>query len=149
LVPGFRRATRWITTAGAPRYMVIYEVDGVEVATSQAYLDRLNNPTSWTSEMMPRFHGMIRGFCRIAASSGFGFGNAAAVSRFMPEKGTEEQLSLWLASVVLPAAASQRGMVGAHLLQPAVSRTRMTSRPGNVRSQCPERTKAWTGSIKA
>lgn len=118
-VPGFLRATRWVATQGAPKYMVTYEVSGVEVAASRAYLDRLNDPTPWTREMMPRFRGMIRGFCRVAASSGFGLGNVAAALRFMPAEGAEEQLSGWLARDVLPAMASRRGMVGAHLLQPA------------------------------
>jgi hypothetical protein len=33
-VPGFIRATRWVSTGSAPRYMVTYEVSGVDVATS-------------------------------------------------------------------------------------------------------------------
>ncbi|WP_212523089.1 hypothetical protein [Actibacterium sp. MT2.3-13A] len=118
-VPGFVRATRWVATAATPRYMVTYEVGGVDVATSQDYLDRLNNPTPWTSEMMPRFRGMTRGFCRIAASAGFGLGNAALALRFVPAQGAAEQLSGWIARDVLPALAARRGMVGAHLLQPA------------------------------
>jgi len=117
-VPGFLRATRWVATEGAPRYMVTYEVSGVEVATSPGYLDRLNDPTPWTSEMMPRFRGMTRGFCRVAASSGFGLGNAAVALRFAPAQGAEERLTDWLAGDVLPALASRRGMVGAHLFQP-------------------------------
>ncbi|MGF1623222.1 MAG: hypothetical protein ACFCUR_21780 [Rhodomicrobiaceae bacterium] len=59
-VPGFLRATRWVATEGTPRYMVTYEVSGVDVATSPGYLDRLNDPTPWTSDMMPRFRGMTR-----------------------------------------------------------------------------------------
>src|SRR3546814_8115716 len=57
-VPGFVRATRWVATAGAPRYMVIYEVTGTDMATAPGYLARLNNPTPWSSAMMPRFRGM-------------------------------------------------------------------------------------------
>lgn len=117
-VPGFLRATRWVAVEGTPKYMVTYEVSGVEVATSQGYLDRLNEPTPWTSEIMPRFRGMIRGFCHIKASSGFGLGNAAMALRFVPEEGTAERLSGWIADHVLPAMASRLGMVGAHLLQP-------------------------------
>ncbi|HSM43026.1 MAG TPA: hypothetical protein VK862_19945 [Afifellaceae bacterium] len=118
-VPGFVRASRWVATAGAPRYMVLYEIDSVDVATSQAYLDRLNDPTAWTSEIMLRFRGMTRGFCRIVASAGFGFGGVAAALRFMPADGAETRLSDWLAGDVLSAVASRRGVVGAHLLQPA------------------------------
>src|SRR3546814_15058199 len=59
-VPGFVRATRWVATAGAPRYMVIYEVTGTDMAIAPAYLARPNNPTPWTSAMMPRFRSEDR-----------------------------------------------------------------------------------------
>ena len=35
-IPGFRRGTRWISTAGDPRYMVLYEVDSLAGLPSQA-----------------------------------------------------------------------------------------------------------------
>lgn len=118
-IPGFMRGTRWVAKAATPKYMVIYEVAGTEVATSSAYLARLNDPTSWTASMMGRFRGMIRGFCTVAASSGFGLGNAAVSVRFTPAKGSESDLLDRLAREVLPAMSSRRGMAGVHLLQPA------------------------------
>jgi hypothetical protein len=118
-IPGFLRATRWVAGSGAPKYMVIYEVSGTDVATSSAYLARLNNPTPWTASMMGRFRGMVRGFCTVVASSGFGLGNAAAALRFSPVAGQESHLNNWLAQEVLPAMTSRRGMAGVHLLQPA------------------------------
>ncbi|MFC3674154.1 hypothetical protein [Ferrovibrio xuzhouensis] len=118
-VPGFVRATRWVATAGAPRYMVIYEVTGTGMATAPEYLARLNNPTPWTGAMMPRFRGMVRGFCTVAAGAGFGLGHAALSLRFTPVAGGEAALGDWLARDVLPAMASRRGMAGIHLLQPA------------------------------
>jgi len=118
-IPGFLRATRWVSKPGTPKYIVIYEVTGAEVATSSAYLERLNNPTPWTASMMSRFRGMVRGFCTVVASSGFGLGNAAASMRFTPVKGQESNLKDWLVQEVLPAMASRRGMASVHLLQPA------------------------------
>ncbi len=138
-VPGFLRATRWVATQATPRYMVTYEVSSVQVATSQGCLDRLNNPTPWTSEMMPRYRGMTRGFCSIVASSGFGLGTAAVAVRFMPAEGKGEQLSDWLGDDVLPAMVSRRGMVGAHLLL-------ATSPPPMTREQSlrgPDKTIPW------
>jgi hypothetical protein len=119
-VPGFQRATRWVAAdAGtAPRYLVTYEVSGVDVATSEAYLARLNGPTGWTREMMPRFRGMVRGFAQVGAGAGFGLGNAAVALRLAPETGAEARLRAWLAGE-LAAMASRRGMTGAHLLVPA------------------------------
>jgi hypothetical protein len=62
---------------------------------------------------------MIRGFCTVVASSGFGLGHAAVSVRFTPVKGSESGLLDRLAREVLPAMSSRRGMAGVHLLQPA------------------------------
>lgn len=118
-VPGFRRATRWVSGDQAPRYLVTYEVDDVDVATSPAYLDRLNAPSDWTRAMMPRFHGMTRGFCRVAASTGHGLGRAALACRFTPSEDTRDHLTDWLTREVLSAVAARRGLMSAHLLEPA------------------------------
>jgi hypothetical protein len=118
-IPGFVRATRWVAQAGAPKYLVIYEVTGTEMATSPAYLERLNNPTPWTASMMSRFRGMVRGFCSVVAGSGFGVGHVAMAVRFTPAAGQASDLKDWLARDVLPAMSSRRGMASVHLLQPA------------------------------
>ena len=118
-IPGFVRATRWVAQTATPKYMVIYEVTGTEMATSSAYLERLNRPTPWTASMMARFRGMVRGFCSVVAGAGFGIGPAAVSVRFTAVAGQEAKLRDWLAQEVLPAMASRRGMAGVHLLQPA------------------------------
>lgn len=118
-IPGFVRATRWVATAAAPRYLVIYEVDNVEVATSADYLARLNDPSAWTSSMMGRFRGMIRGFAGVVASSGFGLGAHAVAMRFTPRAGREQAMREHLAREALPAAASRRGMASIQLFEPA------------------------------
>ena len=118
-IPGFLRGTRWIARSGSPKYLVTYEVAEVGVATSEAYLTRLNNPTPWTSSMMGRFSGMIRGFSTVAASAGYGFGGEALSMRFKPEPAREAEVHERLAQEVLPAMSSRRGMASAHLLRPA------------------------------
>lgn len=118
-VNGFLRATRWVSSGAPPRYLVTYEVSDLGVATSEDYLARLNDPTPWTREMMPRFRGMTRGFCSVIASSGFGYGVAAAAVGFTPQPGAEASLAQWLAADVSPAMTERRGMVSAYLLKPA------------------------------
>ncbi len=113
-VPGFLRASRWVS-AGAPRYMVVYEVSDVGVATSAAYLERLNNPTPWTSAMMPRFRGMIRGFGRVVARQGFGFGARALAMRFH----SEADHAHFIAENLMAAVRNLEGIVSALVLQPA------------------------------
>ncbi|WP_439524585.1 hypothetical protein [Marivita sp.] len=124
LVPGFLRATRWIATSGAPRYLVTYDVTDVDVSTSDAYLERLNDPTPWTREMMPRFRGMTRGFCDIIASHGLGLGSAALAVRFTADKG-DATLVEKLSCDVLPDIVAMPEMVSALLLRP-VARPPMT-----------------------
>ncbi len=117
-IPGFLRASRWVATDGGARYFVMYEVENVEVLSDRPYLERLNNPTPWTSKMMPNFRGMTRGFCRVTSSAGAGLGNALQTIRIAPLPGRESELRGWLAEA-LASIASSRGLIGAHLFEPA------------------------------
>ena len=69
-IPGFIRAQRWVASSPGARYFVVYEVTDIDVLSSAPYLERLNNPTPWTSRMMPSFRGMVRGFCKLESSHG-------------------------------------------------------------------------------
>jgi len=69
-IPGFIRAQRWVSRSPGSRYFVVYEVSDVDVLSSAAYLERLNNPTPWTRKMMPHYRGMTRGLCSVMKSAG-------------------------------------------------------------------------------
>lgn len=118
-IPGFRRGTRWTATQGGPRYMVLYEVESLATLASQAYLARLNNPTPWTTRMMPRYRGMSRGLCTVLGSFGFGQGGAAVLIRFTSDASHSEPLNRWLLQEALPAVPQMSGLGSAHLLQGA------------------------------
>ena len=118
-IPGFRRASRWLALGSGPRYLVVYEVDRVQVLSDAPYLERLNNPTPWTARMMPNFRGMVRGFCSLNASAGTGLGHALLSIRYSPVTGREAELRGWLAEQVLPGISAQRGLAGAYMLEPA------------------------------
>ena len=118
-VPGFLRASRWVAVDAEPRYLVLYEVEEVAVLSGAPYLQRLNNPTPWTTKMMPSFRGMVRGFCGVTASAGDALGQALLSVRYQPQPGAEAGLQQWLAAEVLPALAAQPGLASAHLLAPA------------------------------
>ena len=118
-IPGFHRGTRWIATEGGPRYMVLYEVESLQTLASDAYLKRLNNPTPWTTRMMPHYRGMSRGLCTVLGSFGFGQGGAAALIRFTPEGIHAASLHRWLLEEALPAVPRIPGLGSAHLLQGA------------------------------
>jgi hypothetical protein len=115
-IPGFLRGTRWVgLRGGQPRYFVIYEVADVGVLTSQAYLDRLNNPTPWTQKVMPSYRGMTRGFCAVADRAGLGLGNTALVARFKPAG----ELA-WVRER-MAGLSSRRGLGGCYLFQSAAA----------------------------
>ena len=56
--------------------MVLYEVESLETLASEPYLARLNNPTPWTTRMMPQYRGMTRGLCAVLGSFGLGQGGS-------------------------------------------------------------------------
>jgi len=124
-LPGFLRGTRWVAASGGPRYFVMYEVAEVATLESEPYRDRLDNPSAWTSRMMPHYRGMTRGLCRVAASAGAGLGHAAMIVRFTPRAGSENALRAWLADE-LPRLSSRAGFGSAHAFESATS-PRMTA----------------------
>ena len=120
-IPGFLRGTRWTALRGQPRYCVMYEVEDLDTLTSAAYLQRLNNPTPWTSRMMPHYRGMSRGFCSVVASHGKGLGHVGLLLRFGPGAGAAPALGAWLADEVVPALPMRPGLGSVHLLEGAVA----------------------------
>lgn len=120
-IPGFMRGSRWIATEGTPRYMVLYEVEQLAVLNSDAYLQRLNNPTPWTSKMMPHYRGMRRGLCSVTASFGLGGGHAGLLLRFRPQATAEAQMRKWLVEELLPDLPARNGLGSAHLLEGALN----------------------------
>ena len=119
-IPGFLRGTRWVALQGQPRYFVMYEVEQLATLTSNAYLERLNHPTPWTSKLMPYYRGMSRGFCSVAGSFGFGMGHAGLLIRFKPATATASSLRNWLLQDILPPLPSRPGIGSAHLLEGAL-----------------------------
>ncbi|MBK9136107.1 MAG: hypothetical protein IPM15_17650 [Betaproteobacteria bacterium] len=123
-IPGFLRGTRWVatTTTTSPRYMVLYEVESLATLSSEAYLQRLNQPSSWTSRVMPHYRGMRRGFCSVLGSAGFGSGHACALLRFTAAaRGAAAAPHRRLLETVLPALPARAGLGSAHLLEGAAT----------------------------
>jgi len=119
-VPGFLRGSRWVSLAGQPRYFVMYEVAQLATLTSEAYLQRLNNPTAWTSKIMAHYRGMSRGFCSVAASFGLGVGHVGLLLRFKPQVAARARMRTWLVEQVLPQLPSKGGIGSVHLLEGAL-----------------------------
>lgn len=61
---------------------MMYEGERLTTFNSDAYLERLNNPTHWTREMAPGFQNFSRGACELTTTSGDGYGGFALLMRF-------------------------------------------------------------------
>ena len=82
-VPGFLYGRRHEAISGANRYFNLYVVEGPEVLTSKAYLERLDNPTPMTRMVMSEvFINMNRTICRRVARRGDFRGSYAVTVRF-------------------------------------------------------------------
>jgi hypothetical protein len=103
-IPGFLRGSRWVSADGGS-YFILYELESEATLTGAAYLERLNNPTPWSRKMMPHHRNMVRGLCRVEASSGRARGQWLLTAR------SRSATTLDLASL-----ASRKGIVAAHLL---------------------------------
>lgn len=120
-IPGFVRGTRWIADGNSPRYLVIYEVRDVHVLTGADYLQRLNNPSAWTSKTMAHMRGMRRGFCRVVGSVGSGLGRSLLQIHCSPAEGRRQELNDWLLAGALRGVAEAPGFASAHILESAIT----------------------------
>lgn len=115
-IPGFRRGARYRSITGGPRVCVIYQGDTVATFGSPAYLERLNNPTPWSTRNLPIMVGMNRTLCTVEATFGHGIGGVMLTLQLSPADGHAERLKSWLSTQALPRLAARAGLNGAHLL---------------------------------
>jgi hypothetical protein len=116
-VPGFLRGQRGVAISGAPKYFNLYEVEEFATLTSQAYLDRLNDPTPWTRRVAPHMHNNSRTLCRVTASLGGGVPAFWTMILVSPPSGAAEQLRSWIGRSALPELLDRPGILGGHLLE--------------------------------
>ena len=75
-IPGFISGQRWYGEHASPQYLTTYVTQNTGVLTSDAYVQRLNNPTPWTLKTVAAFcntcraageviweHGSKKGYC--------------------------------------------------------------------------------------
>ncbi len=61
---------------------MMYEGEAVTAFNSDAYIERLNNPTPWTRKVAPGFANFARGACQLKFSAGDGYGGLLLLLRF-------------------------------------------------------------------
>lgn len=112
---------------GFGRYLILYELDDASVVDSPAYLERLNNPTHWTTRMMPHLGNFVRGGGRLTINLGAGYGAALIPIMTTAEICTEKNLAL---NTVLKSA----GVVAIRVLHTDSGRTTAASNERKLRS---------------
>jgi len=116
-IPGFLRASRWVSSDGRNGYFMLYEARDEATVTVGPYLQRLNDPTPWSRKMMPHHRNMVRSLCRVQARSGAGLGRFLLTARLNPEPGQAQKLETWLSAELLPSLPSRKGLVAARFLR--------------------------------
>jgi hypothetical protein len=81
-ITGFLSARRHRALIGAPRYFSMYETTDPSVLASGAYIDKLNNPSEWTREMMSHYRNTSRAVCHRDISLGAGHGAFVMTIRY-------------------------------------------------------------------
>jgi hypothetical protein len=114
-IPGFNRGSRW-QRENSGEFFVIYELADYETLVSDGYLSRLNNPTRWSTAMMPLHRDMVRSQCRVVVSHGRGVATFVNTLRLSPKNDRKADLESHL-RVVLATLPETFGVTGAHLLR--------------------------------
>jgi hypothetical protein len=115
-IPGFNRGSRWAAADGGPGFFVLYELDDFATLTSPQYLGRLNQPTPWSTQLMPHHRNMVRSQCRVDASVGGGVARGMLTLRLSPRAGSSDALRAFLVEQA-GAIATRAGTTAAHLLR--------------------------------
>ena len=110
-VPGFNTAKRYRAVDAQLAYMAVYECEAIDVFTSNAYLERLANPTDWTRRIMPGFRNMLRSACRETWSSGAGTGGGAIIIQCKPVPGREDAARRHVQDTLAPALMQSAWLV--------------------------------------
>lgn len=128
-IPGFRRARRYYSAENAQsQYLVCYEVSSLDIFTSPAYMEALNNPTPGTQTYMPLMASMNRLVCRVVQScsrpefserSGLGTGATMVLITFQPPASQDlrDELGGWIAETIWPSLSSYQSLLAIHLLR--------------------------------
>ena len=88
-VPGFLAGRRYEAVKGGPRFLTYYEGKSPDTFVSKPYLDRLNDPTPWSTSVLQHFRDTNRTICRRTWEAG-AIRGAWAVVRRVNRSGEEE-----------------------------------------------------------
>jgi hypothetical protein len=112
-IPGYRRGRRFIAVRATRDFLVLYEVDDIDVVVGENYLAKANNPSPLTRETSKHIKDSARALAQVKLSRGNGQGGYVLTLRFDVEPGEEQALERFV-SAATDAASRMPGVVGAH-----------------------------------
>ena len=117
-LPGFLKGFRAQGEPGThieDKYFMMYEAKNKEIFVSKNYLERLNNPTKWTKEILSSYISPSRTVCSVIASKSSDFSSFLATIRFLDpdidNKFNVEKLKLSISQITKLV-----GVTGMHVL---------------------------------
>lgn len=113
---GFHRGRRYAAIDARRDFLILYEVQGVDVLASAEYLAKANAPSELTRRTSTYIKHAIRGLTRIQSTHGIGVGGAVLTIRFSPSPDSEADAARYFDDVVLPMLAAEPEFTGAHRL---------------------------------
>ena len=117
-LPGFLRGLRAVGIPGTDlnhKYFMMYEAERKEVFTSRKYLERLNNPTEWTKEILSNYLSPSRTICSVISTKSIGVGGYLSTIRFLGGKILNNHNVENLKSFV-PETLKLNGVTGIHII---------------------------------
>ena len=117
-LPGFLRGFRAQAEPGTNlnhKYFMMYEAEEKETFISKEYLERLNNPTKWTKEILSYYISPSRTICSVIASKSVGLSGFLSTIRFL-DHDIENKFNVEKLKLSLPRVIKLKGITGMHFL---------------------------------
>ena len=117
-LPGFLRGLRAVGIPGTNfnhKYFMMYEAERKEVFTSRKYLERLNNPTDWTKEILSNYLSPSRTICSVISSKSIGLGGYLSTIRFL-DKNISNNHNVENLKFFVPKILKLNGVTGMHIV---------------------------------
>ena len=135
-LPGFLRGYRAMGIEGTNlnhKYFMMYEAKNKEVFVSKEYLEKLNNPTKWTKEILSNYISPSRTICSVISSKSIGSGNFISTIRFLDEK-FKRNHDLEKLKVFIREVTEFQNITGMHFLEGDKSFGQMNTEEKKYRS---------------
>jgi len=117
-LPGFLRGYRAVGIDGTEinhKYFMMYEAEKKEIFVSKEYLERLNNPTKWTKEILSSYLSPSRTICSVISTKSIGLGGFILTIRFL-DKNIQNQHHVERLKLLTREITEFQGITGMHVL---------------------------------